>query len=70
MTLKYFFNARLSKMFKLFILISAFHHQGCGGTLNGTIPSLGNLQWSISGGESMGIYINFTDWKVHYLVNI
>jgi hypothetical protein len=38
--------------------------QGCGGILNGTIPSSGILQWSIYTAGEMAVQITFSDWRV------
>ncbi len=41
-----------------------FFMQGCSGTLNGTNPSAGTLQWSIQGASQKGIYITFSAFSV------
>jgi hypothetical protein len=38
--------------------------QGCGGTLNGTVPSSGTLQWVINAADLMIVSITFSDWTV------
>ncbi len=42
--------------------------QGCGGILNGTIPSSGILQWSIYTAGDMAIQITFSDWTVSLII--
>ena len=39
--------------------------QGCGGTLNGTIPSSGTLQWVINATDLLAVSITFSDWTVN-----
>jgi len=52
-----------STIFTVFLLgISYF--QGCGGTLNGTIPSSGTLQWTIIPADQMNVLVIFSDWTV------
>jgi hypothetical protein len=52
-----------SMIFTVFLLgISYF--QGCGGTLNGTIPSSGTLQWTIIAADQLNVLVIFSDWTV------
>jgi hypothetical protein len=40
------------------------HMQGCGGTLDGTIPSSGTLEWTINAASLMHVDLIFSDWAV------
>ncbi len=44
--------------------VLCFFSQGCGGTLAGTIPSSGTLQWSINAANLMHVAVIFSDWTV------
>jgi hypothetical protein len=45
-------------------LLGIFYFQGCGGTLNGTIPSSGTLQWTIIAADQLNVLVIFSDWTV------
>jgi hypothetical protein len=38
--------------------------QGCGGSLNGTVPSSGTLHWVINAADLMIVSLTFSDWTV------
>ncbi len=49
---------------RTYIFVFLSYLQGCGGTLNGTIPSSGTLQWTIIAADLKNVLVIFSDWTV------